>query len=196
MWFMTNYNLEQRRQQRNAIRSQRFFRIATRSNYLDSIIGIDDIQCVNQIRMDRRTFHYLCQLVRDDGRVRTNGSVTIEEQVCMFLHTLAHHVKNRTMSSRFKRSGETISRYFNSILDGVLRLQGRLLKVPEPIPDNCTDNRWRWFKKCLGALDGTYIRVRVPEQDKPRYRTRKGEVATNVLRVCTPDMKFIFVFPG
>ncbi|KAL6276950.1 hypothetical protein ACE6H2_020551 [Prunus campanulata] len=146
MWFMTNYNLEQWRQQRNAIRSQRFFRIATQSNYLDSIIGIDDIQCVNQIRMDRRTFHYLCQLVRDDGRVRTNGSVTIEEQVCMFLHTLAHHVKNRTMSSRFKRSGETISRYFNSILDGVLRLQGRLLKVPEPIPDNCTDNRWRWFK--------------------------------------------------
>ncbi|BFG15765.1 hypothetical protein CerSpe_020390 [Prunus speciosa] len=100
------------------------------------------------------------------------------------------------MSSRFKRSGETISRYFNSILDGVLRLQGRLLKVPEPIPDNCTNNRWRWFKKCLGALDGTYIRVRVPEQDKPRYRTRKGEVATNVLGVCTPDMKFIFVFPG
>ncbi|CAL2255905.1 unnamed protein product [Prunus armeniaca] len=72
------------------------------------------------------------------------------------------------MSSRFKRSGETISRYFNSILD----------------------------RKCLGALDGTYIRVHVPEQDKPRYRTRKGEVATNVLGVCTPDMKFIFVFPG
>ncbi|CAL2238468.1 unnamed protein product [Prunus armeniaca] len=85
------------------------------------------------------------------------------------------------MSSRFKQSGKTISRYFNSILDGVIRLQGRLLKVPEPIPDNCIDNRWRWFKKCLGALDGTYIRVCVPEQDKPRYRTRKGEVATNVL---------------
>ncbi|CAL8116662.1 unnamed protein product [Prunus armeniaca] len=85
------------------------------------------------------------------------------------------------MSSRFKQSGKTISRYFNSILDGVIRLQGRLLKVPEPIPDNCTDNRWRWFKKCLGALDRTYIRVCVPEQDKPRYRTRKGEVATNVL---------------
>ncbi|CAL8153328.1 unnamed protein product [Prunus armeniaca] len=100
------------------------------------------------------------------------------------------------MSSRFKRSGKTISRYFYSILDGVIRLQGRILKVPEPIPNNCTDNRWRWFKKCLGVLDGTYIRVRVPEQDKPIYRTRKGEVATNVLGVCTPDMKFIFVFPG
>ncbi|XP_028053958.1 putative nuclease HARBI1 [Camellia sinensis] len=32
---------------------------------------------------------------------------------------------------------------------------------------------------CLGALDGTYVRVRVPAIDKPRYRTRKGEIATN-----------------
>ncbi|KAH9794151.1 DDE Tnp4 domain-containing protein [Citrus sinensis] len=51
-------------------------------------------------------------------------------------------------------------------------------------------------KNCLGALNGTYIRVRVPENDKPRYRTRKGEIATNVLGVCSRDMKFIFVMPG
>jgi hypothetical protein len=48
----------------------------------------------------------------------------------------------------------------------------------------------------LGALDGTYIRVRVPTIDKPRYRTRKGEVATNVLAVCSHDLQFIFVLPG
>ncbi|ONH99992.1 hypothetical protein PRUPE_6G061200 [Prunus persica] len=77
-----------------------------------------------------------------------------------------------------------IQRSFNAIMHGVLRLQDRLLKVPELILDNCTDNRWRWFKKHLGALDGTYIRVRVPKQDKPRYRTQKGVVTTNVLGVC------------
>ncbi|KAK9289920.1 hypothetical protein L1049_008081 [Liquidambar formosana] len=27
--------------------------------------------------------------------------------------------------------------------------------------------------------------VRVPEEDKPRYRTRKNEIATNVLGVCS-----------
>ena len=36
----------------------------------------------------------------------------------------------------------------------------------------------------------------MPENDKPRYRTRKGEIATNVLGVCSRDMKFIFVMPG
>ena len=48
----------------------------------------------------------------------------------------------------------------------------------------------------MGALDGTYIKVNVPEVDKPRYRTRKGEIATNVLGVCNRNMEFIFVLPG
>ncbi|KAF3448002.1 hypothetical protein FNV43_RR08710 [Rhamnella rubrinervis] len=49
---------------------------------------------------------------------------------------------------------------------------------------------------CLGALDSTYIRVHVPEIDKLRYRTRKGEIVANVLGVCSKNMEFIFVLPG
>ncbi|KAA8538077.1 hypothetical protein F0562_027685 [Nyssa sinensis] len=51
-------------------------------------------------------------------------------------------------------------------------------------------------QNCLGALDGTYIRVKVPIEDKARYRTRKNEIATNVLGVCSQDMQFIYVLPG
>ena len=49
---------------------------------------------------------------------------------------------------------------------------------------------------CLGALDGTHIRVQVPLSVKARYRNRKGDVTTNVLGVCAPDSQFIFVYPG
>ena len=66
----------------------------------------------------------------------------------MFLHILAHHVKNRTIRGRFFRSGETVSRYFNCVLQGVLRLQANLLRMSNPVLDNCTDNRWKWFKVC------------------------------------------------
>ena len=38
--------------------------------------------------------------------------------------------------------------------------------------------------------------MNVREGDKPRYRTRKNEIATNVLGVCSQDMQFIYVFPG
>ena len=40
------------------------------------------------------------------------------------------------------------------------------------------------------------MKVLVHSVDKPRYRTRKGEIATNVLGVCSQDMQFIYVLPG
>uniref|UniRef100_A0A803KZB5 DDE Tnp4 domain-containing protein n=1 Tax=Chenopodium quinoa TaxID=63459 RepID=A0A803KZB5_CHEQI len=51
-------------------------------------------------------------------------------------------------------------------------------------------------QNCLGALDGTFIKVHVPNEDRGRYRTRKGNLAMNVLGVCTPNMEFVFVLPG
>ncbi|MFQ6666709.1 hypothetical protein Gotur_032967, partial [Gossypium turneri] len=39
-------------------------------------------------------------------------------------------------------------------------------------------------------------RLGVPTVDKPRYRTRKGDIATNMLGVCTLNMHFVYVLPG
>ncbi|MFQ6624231.1 hypothetical protein Gotur_004529 [Gossypium turneri] len=66
----------------------------------------------------------------------------------------------------------------------------------KPITANSTDPKWKWFKNCLGALDETHIKIRVPKVDKPRYQTRKCDIATNMLGVCTPNMHFVYVFPG
>ncbi|KAG8475400.1 hypothetical protein CXB51_031904 [Gossypium anomalum] len=93
-------------------------------------------------------------------------------------------------------SGETVSRSFHNVLNAVIRLQDVIFKKAEPITANSTDPRWKWFKNCLGALDGTHIKIRVPTVDKPRYRTRKGNIATNMLGVCTPDMHFVYALLG
>ncbi|XP_050944053.1 protein ALP1-like [Cucumis melo] len=102
--------------------------------------------------------------------------------VAMFLHIVAHNVKNRVIQREFMRSGETISRHFNMVLLAVIRLHDELLKKPQP--------------NCLGALDETYIKVNVPTSDRARYRTRKGEVATNVLGVCDTKGDFVYVLAG
>ncbi|XLR18898.1 hypothetical protein S83_046810, partial [Arachis hypogaea] len=54
----------------------------------------------------------------------------------------------------------------------------------------------RFNDDCLGALDGTHIKVNVLEADKPRYRNRKGDITTNVFGVVAPDMQFIYVLAG
>ena len=113
MLMLLLFNLRRRRAETHALNNRSFIRHQTRLSYLDSIISNSDTECVNELRMDRRCFGLLCELLRTDGRIKNDGLVSVEEQVCMFLHILAHHVKNRTIRGRFFRSGETVSRYFD-----------------------------------------------------------------------------------
>ena len=39
------------------------------------------------------------------------------------------------------------------------------------------------------------IFVNAPCKDRPKYLTRKGTIAMNVLGECSPEMEFIYVLP-
>ncbi|TYJ96559.1 retrotransposon protein [Cucumis melo var. makuwa] len=148
------------------------------------------------MRMDRRTFAILCHLLRNVAGLSSTEIVDVEEMVAMFLHVLAHDVKNRVIQREFVRSSETVSRHFNIVLLAVLRLYEELIKRPVMVTSNCNDQRWKCFENCLGALDGTYIKVNVPVGDRPTFRTRKGEITTNVLGVCDTKRDFVYVLAG
>ncbi|XLR18631.1 hypothetical protein S83_046543 [Arachis hypogaea] len=130
------------------------------------------------------------------GRLEPSRNMGVEEMVAMFLYIIAHDVKIRVIKRQFVRSEETISRRFNDVLLAILRCHNLLLKKPQPFSQDRMDERWKWFKDCLGALDGTHIKVNVLEADKPRYRNRKGDITTNVLGVVAPDMQFIYILAG
>ena len=76
--------------------------------------------------------------------------------VAMFLHILAHDVKNRVIQRDFVRSGETVSRHFNLVLFAVLRLHNELLKKPQPVTTTCTDSRWSCFEVHILLYHVTY----------------------------------------
>ncbi|KAL1541096.1 hypothetical protein AAHA92_25356 [Salvia divinorum] len=109
--------------------------------------------------MDRNTFGRLCCLLSEVGGLRPGKVLGVAEQVAIFVGVLAHHKKNRVVGFDFWRSGATVSRYMHKVLGAVLNLHSVLLAKPTPVPDNCDDPRWKWFKGCLGALDGTHINV-------------------------------------
>ncbi|KAL0367074.1 UNVERIFIED_CONTAM: hypothetical protein Sradi_3597500 [Sesamum radiatum] len=118
----------------------------------------------------------------------------------MFLNVIEHHKKNWVVKHDFIRSGRTVSKHFHAALDAIILCYKMFLARPTPIGDDCTDGRWRFFKVttlehrcCFGALDETFIDVRVGEEDKGSYRTQKGHVAVNVLSVCNPNMQFIYI---
>ena len=96
--------------------------------------------------MDRNAFAHLCELLHFRGGLLDDGLVTIEEQVATFLNIFAHHKKNRCIQVRFYRSGETVSRYVHRVLGELMHIQEILFVKPTPIANDCTDNRWKWFK--------------------------------------------------
>jgi hypothetical protein len=128
-----------------------------RSQRLYNLICESDVKCINDLRMDRRTFHILCEMLRDVAGLRGTTNTPLEEIVAACLHTLAHHVKNRTIGGFFLRSGETVSRNFNSCLLAVVKLHQLLPKKPEPIPEDCTDFRWKHFKVPVLSIENCHV---------------------------------------
>ncbi|KAA0052358.1 putative nuclease HARBI1 [Cucumis melo var. makuwa] len=101
--------------------------------------------------MDRRCFAILYHLLRTIDGLTSAKVVDVEEMVVMFLHILAHDVKNRIIQREFMRSGETISSHFHMVLLAIIRLHDELLKKPQSVANDCIDQRWRWFEEhiCL-----------------------------------------------
>ncbi|CAN6579423.1 unnamed protein product [Malus baccata var. baccata] len=83
---------KQRHVERRTLTNRSLVRRELSLCYLNGIIGNTDIECVNELRIDRRTFGILCDLLHQDGRVKTDGLVFVEEQVCMTLQILAHQL--------------------------------------------------------------------------------------------------------
>ncbi|XLR48464.1 hypothetical protein S83_033124, partial [Arachis hypogaea] len=161
---------------------------------------LESEKCRDVIRMGPEAFRQLCQKLRGTGRVKDSTRSTVEEQVAKFLHIIGHNVKTRTMSFFFHRLGETINRHFHNVLHAILSLEGDFFRQPsgEEVPYEILNNSrfYPFFKDCIGAIDGTHSRVKVPRVDAPRFRKRKDHPTQNVLAVCGFDMKFTYVLSG
>ncbi|XP_052110110.1 uncharacterized protein LOC127741499 [Arachis duranensis] len=150
----------------------------------DHIIGREEIRtillrqlrktsrCRDILRMGPHAFLELCAKLRATGHVKDTIHVTIKETISFFFH----------------RSGETISRNFHAVLRAVISLEEEFLQQPSEttIPSEILrSNRfYPYFKDCIGAIDGTHVRVKVPIADQPRFRGRKEWPTQNVLAAC------------
>ncbi|KAL6571159.1 hypothetical protein OROHE_002802 [Orobanche hederae] len=138
-----------------------------RAGYIDSLINRSNRTCLSQLRISKISFHMLCATLAERNLLKPTLHVLVEHQVTMFLHAIAHNVRNYTVSSRFFRSGETVSRYFDAVLTAILTLRDEYLVQPQndsPTPEKIAQSEryWPWFKDYVGAIDGTHVRAAVP----------------------------------
>jgi predicted chitinase len=111
---------------------------------LDKIYNCNDIECVNMLRMRRAPFFNLCNLLRDRHLLRDTINSSVEEQVAMFLHVVGHNQRFRVIHQNFRRSMETVSRYFREVLYAIGELRGEMIRPPSNETPLKIRNSPRW----------------------------------------------------
>ena len=53
-------------------------------DYLHHVVYENDVNCIDKLCMDRRSFHRLCHLLTTTGRLRGTRNVMVEEMLVMF----------------------------------------------------------------------------------------------------------------
>ncbi|CAJ2674093.1 unnamed protein product [Trifolium pratense] len=125
----------------------------------------------NLLRMSPQTFLRLCDMLEREGGLQATRWSSVEEQVAKTIYILTHNVKNREVKFWFRRSGETISRHFHQVLKAILELEEKFIVQPDgstvPLEISSCSRFYPYFKDCVGAIDGTHIRVKVSAKDAP-----------------------------
>ena len=83
------------------------------------------------LRVDPKCFSILSDTFMRCSLLRRSRVLSIDEQLAMFLHTLAHNVTNRVTTNRFNHSSETVSRYFHEVLNAVSKIYPEYIFIPK-----------------------------------------------------------------
>lgn len=159
-------------------------------------------ECHTMLRMNKDIFLDLHDVLVERYGLRPSKHMNTYEMLAIFLFTCGGCESNRRGQNRFKHSGETISRKFHEVLDSVVAMAEDYLRPTDPnfrtVHKRIRDDKRAYphFRDCIGALDGTHIRVSLSPEEQVRYIGKTGIATQNVLAVCDFDMRFTYVAAG
>ncbi|KAL5558232.1 hypothetical protein UlMin_034443 [Ulmus minor] len=126
-------------------------------------------------RMEKHVFFKLCDRLRTYGLTSCKG-VRLEEMI-----------------------GETVNRQFHIVLEKMMMLAFDEIKPPknyDVVPHYIQSNHkyWPYFKDCIGAINETHIRAKIPVNEQIPYIGRKGFPTQNIMATCDFNMLFTLVY--
>lgn len=104
--------------------------ILSGKKHVEELLQGHKVRARRELRMEKEFFCKLVDVLCESNLLTNNRNVSIEEQLAIFLFCLATSASNRSMQERFQHSGETISRYFNIVLQAVVSLSSKIIELP------------------------------------------------------------------
>jgi hypothetical protein len=122
-------------------------------------------ECHTMLWMNKDIFLDLHDVLVDRYGLKTSKHVNTYEMLAIFLFICGGCESNKRGQNRFKHSGEPISRKFHEVLDCVVAMALDYLQPTDPnfrtVHKRIRNDKRAYphFRDCIGALDGTHIRV-------------------------------------
>jgi hypothetical protein len=139
---------------------------------------------------------WLLETLKTPGECHRQLRMSTEIFIC------TRNESNRKTQNRFNHSGETISMKFSEVLDSVMAMAKHFI-VPKDANFHTVHKRiaedrraYPHFKDCIGALDGTHVRVSLHPNEQVRYIGKTGIPTQNILAISDFDMRFTYVSVG
>ena len=154
-------------------------------------------ECHSQLCMSPEIFNDLHKLLVERYGLKPSVVKSTEESLgilficCSFVREMS---PTKKCQNRFKHSGQTISRKFEDVLFCLMNMAKDFIRPKDPnfhtMHRRIRDDKrtYPYFKDCIGALDGTHIRVSLSPEEQVRYIGKSGVPTPNVLAVCDFDM--------
>lgn len=174
----------------------------TGKKYMEELMKGSSTVIYDEFRMTKSAFVELCNYFRSKNWLKKSKFLDVDEKMAMFLWTISHNNRNRSVKYRFQHSGETVSRYFHQVLNAMMLFAKEMIVPPkfdayEPEVRSHFELREGPFIGAVGALDGTLIDANIPASEQIPFRGRgQGKCCQNVMAICDFDMKFIYVMAG
>ncbi|KAF6170343.1 hypothetical protein GIB67_043033 [Kingdonia uniflora] len=133
----------------------------------------------NIIRMDLASFRSLVAHIKDTGLLRDSKHIDIEEKLTIFLHIIAHNMRNRAVNTIFQYFATTTTKVSHECLDAMMKFSKKMIvptnfdEPPRPIRHH-KKFREKIFRGAVRALDGTLISTSIPVKDQTPYRGSGG----------------------
>jgi hypothetical protein len=141
---------------------------------------IDDTLWVENLRMTKGTFVFICQQLdmsvrKQDTKLRK--AITVEKRVAICLWHLATGEDMRSLGWRFDTAKSTCCTIIKEVCEAIVEvLLPRFIKWPtdQDLKNVVTGFNTRWgFPQCAGALDGTHIKIMAPSECRNDFYNRK-----------------------
>ncbi|KAE8237926.1 hypothetical protein A4X03_0g9004 [Tilletia caries] len=159
--------------------------------------------CRDMLGMSPNTFDALKRNLTEDGGLKGGKDISAREKLAIFLYVSRVAASTRQAAGVFGHTPTTIGLAFKAVLRALMKAKvyRRHVYLPPPsapVPARITDDPGlnSFFKKVIGAIDGSHVPAHAPAALRESFWNRKGKTSFNVLAVCDFDMCFTYILSG